>query len=144
MCAESSNLEIIDETSVKDTEALLQSSDILEQKVVYIGGFLSHKFNQPDVDMSEDVTCEFLEELRPGRLHIPILKTVYFVHNAIHLYEHLNDSRKNCSKYFQHLLSHIDTAFSENIAACRTLSNMIFKAHVLAASDHENMLECLR
>ena len=46
--ADSSDLELIDETSVKDTEALLESNDTLKQKVVYIGGFLSHKFTQPD------------------------------------------------------------------------------------------------
>ena len=142
--ADSSDLELIDETSVKDSEALLESKDTLKQKVVYIGGFLSHKFTQPDIDMSEDVTCDFLEELSRGRLHIPTLNTVYFVHNAVHLYENLTDSRKNCSKYFQHLLSRIDTPFSENSAACRTLSNLIFKARVLTASDRENMLECLR
>ena len=79
----------------------------------------------------------FLEELSRGRLHIPTLNTVYFVHNAVHLYENLTDSWKNCSKYFQHLLSHIDTPFSENSAACRTLSNLTFKARVLAASDRE-------
>ena len=113
--------------------------------MVYIGGFISHKFTQPDIDISEDVTCDSLEELCSGRLHIPTLNTVYyFVHNAVHLYENLTDSRKNCSKYFQHLLSHIDTTFSENSAACRTLSNLIFKARVLAASDRENMLGCLR
>ena len=89
--------------------------------------------------LSHDNLGKLLSHLR-GRLHIPTLNTVYFVHNVVHLYENLTDSRKNCSKYFQHLLSHIDTPFSENSAACRTLSNLIFKARVLAASDREDML----
>ena len=70
--------------------------------------------------LSHDNLGKLLSHLR-GRLHIPTLNTVYFVHNAVHLYKNLTDSRKNCSKYFQHVLSHIDTSFSENSAACRTL-----------------------
>ena len=49
------DLEIIDEISVKDTEILIESNNTVKQKVVYLGGFLAHKFNQPDVDISEKV-----------------------------------------------------------------------------------------
>ena len=138
------DLEIIDEISVKDTEILIESNDTVKQKVVYLGGFLAHKLNQPDVDISEDVTCDFLNELNRGRLHVPTLTTVYFVHSSIHLYEKLDDSTKHCAEYFRNLLSHIDAPLSENNAACRTLSNLVFKARVIAASDRENVLGCLR
>ena len=86
---------------------------------------------------SEDVTCDFLNELNRGRLHVPTLNTGYFVHSSMHLYEKLDE-------YFRNLLSHIDAPFSENNAACRTLSNLVFKARVIAASDRENVLGCLR
>ena len=56
------DLEIIGEISVKDTEILIESNDTVKQKVVYLDGFLAHKFNQPHVDISEDVTCDFLNE----------------------------------------------------------------------------------
>ena len=60
------------------------------------------------------------------------------------MYDKLDESKKYCTKYFQNLISHIDAPFSENVRTCKTLSNLIFKGRVIAASDRENVLGCLR
>ena len=115
-------MEVIDETSIKDTEDLLNSSDTMKEKVVYIVGFLTHKFKQHDGDPSEEENCRFLEELNRGSLRVPTLNTVLFIHNAQYTYEHLDESRKNCISYFQRLIFHIDAPMAAINGACRTLS----------------------
>ena len=111
LCASTVNntdLEVIDETSIKDTGNLLNSSGTMKEKVAYIAGFLTHKFKQHDGDPSEEESCRFLEELNRGSLRVPTLNTVFFVHSAQYTYEHLDESRKNCISYFKRLISHID------------------------------------
>ena len=52
------DIQLLHELSVEDTQNLLNSNDPLKHKVVYIGGFLVHKHGQPDVDEGE-VSSEF-------------------------------------------------------------------------------------
>ena len=137
-------MEVIDETSIKDTEDLLNSSGTMKEKEVYIAGFLTHKLKQHDGDPSEEDSCRFLEELNRGSLRVPTLNTVFFVHSAQYTYEHLDESRMSCISYFKRLISHIDAPMAAINGACRTLSNLVFKARAIAVSDRENTLGCLR
>ena len=136
--------DLIYDITIEDTEAVVYSQDIFKQKIVYISGYIAHKYSQSDENTSEITTCEFLDELNRGKLHIPTLNTVYFVHCGYILYEKIDESRRHCWIYFQKLLSLIDTPLSKNVAACRTLTNLIFKARVITESDRENVLGCLR
>ena len=130
---------------MKHPEDLLNSSDTMKEKVVYIAGFLTTKFKQHDGDPSEEESCRFLEELNRGSLRVSTLNnTVFFVHSAQYTYEHLDESRMNCISYFKRLISHIDAPMAAINGACRTLSNLVFKARVVAVSDRENTLGCLR
>ena len=122
--------------SVEDTQNLLNSSDSLKHKVVYIGGFLVHKHGQPDVDEGE-VSSEFLNELNRGGLSIPTLNTVFFVHCAITAHENIPECRRNCTIYFKKLLSYINAPISQNENACQTATNVVYKAYVLNNSDTE-------
>ena len=103
-----------------------------------------YKLQSVNVTLIQKITCAFLDELNRGRLHKPTLNMGYFVHIGMILYAKLAESRKRCSVYYRKLLSCIDTPFSRNPAACRTLSNLIFKARVTVDSDRENVLGCLR
>lgn len=134
--------EVLDDIAITDTEILIHSDDTLKQKVVYVSGYLTHKYDITDT--MEDVECRFTNELDRGKLRVPTLNTVYFVHSGYRLYENLNESRRHCCKYFEKLLSLIDSPISSNTAACRTLSNLIFKARVIKESDKENAIGCLR
>ena len=69
-----------------EIQTLLETSDILKQKVVYLAGFLVHKYNEPNVNEEEEISCEFISELNRGGLHVPTLSTIYFVHSAISLH----------------------------------------------------------
>ena len=86
--------ELIDEVTIEDTESLLYSQDTMKQKIVYVCGYLAHKFKQSDTDMSEKISCEFLDSLNRGKLHVPTLNTVFFVHCGYTLYEKLDDAKK--------------------------------------------------
>ena len=77
---------MIQELDIADTEILLEKSDIMKQKVVYLAGYLVHKYGDPDVNEDEEVPSEFISELSRGGLNVPTFTTVYFVHNAINLY----------------------------------------------------------
>ena len=119
------------------------SSNILKQKVVYLGGFLSHKFKDPS-ENEENISAEFISVLNHGGLHVPILSTVYFVHCAINVHNELGKSRQNCCKYFRRLLSFIDAPMAQNRKACQSLTNILFKAFTLDVCDTEKQIGCLR
>lgn len=135
---------MIHELDITETRNPLESSDILKQKVVYIAGFLVHKYIETNVNEEEEISCEFISELNRGGLHLPTLTTVYFVHSAITLHSKIDLPRQNCCKYFQKLISFIDAPMAENDKACKTLSNILFKAYALNVSDTEKQIGCLR
>ena len=116
----------------------------MKQKVVYLAGYLVDKFGEPDINEDEEVPCEFISELSRGGLHLPTFTEVYFVHNTINLYNELDLNRKSCCKYFQKLLSFIDAPLAQNDKACKSLTNILFKAHALDVSDIEKQKGCLR
>ena len=61
------DIQLLHELSVEDTQNLRNSNDLLKHEVVYIGGLLVHKHGQTDVDEGE-VSSEFLNELNRGGL----------------------------------------------------------------------------
>ena len=144
----SNDLEVVSKYTLTRTQNLLDSTDSLKQKVVYIAGFLSHKHFQQNKDAedteSEFVTSEFLEELSRGGLRVPTFNMVHLVYSAFHLYENLESSRRSCTKYFRSLISFVNSPYANDAAICKRLTNVIFKAEVLHLSDRENELGCLR
>ena len=136
-------LELTDEISLKDTENVLESDVSYKQKLVFLAGFFAHKFEQEVIDTSEELSCDFIDKRSHGRLRIPTLNTVFFVYSALHVYDKLDERKKGCTSYFRKLISNVDAPFATNVNVCKTLSNIVFKGRVVAASDRENIV-CLR
>ena len=69
------------------------------------------------------------------------MSTVYFVH----LGHVLQDKTKiRCRFHFAELLSFVAAPIASSKAACKTLANILLKAHVLNVSDKEKAVGCLR
>ena len=131
-----------DEPSEEDID-LVESLQICNTKVVFIAGYLVHKYGA--TDSSDDyISSVFLEELNRGGLCVPTLDIAFFVHNAFHLFENLCEPRKYCGKYVAKLLEMVNSSMAKNKRACQSLKNILFKAYVLNCSDRENELGCLR
>ena len=97
------------------------------------------------IDTSEEISSDFIDKLSHGRLRIPTLNTaVFFVYSAQLVYDKLDERKKGCTSYFRKLISNVDAPFTTNVNACKTLSCIVFKGRVVAASDRENTLGCLR
>ena len=140
--------ELIDEITPQDTQELLRSDDALKHKVVYLAGYLVHKYgnstSMEDIMDDEDgnkVSSEFLDHLNRGGLSVPTISTVFFVHNAYNLHDM---TKMHCRFHFAELLSFLDAPFASNNAACTTLANILLKAHVLNVSYKEKAVGCLR
>ena len=140
--------DLIDEITPQDTQELLGSDDPLKHKVVYLAGHLVHKYGTSssmeeiiDDDDRNEVSSEFLDNLNRNGLSVPNMSAVFFVHNAYNL--HANTEMR-CRFHFAKLLSFVDAPLADCNAACTTLANILLKAHVLNASDHEKNLGCLR
>ena len=97
------DLNIVGEFNIDYAQELLNSTDTLKHKVVYIAGFLSRK-HQPAFETDEVLSTEFLDELNRGGLSMPTLSTVHFVYCGMKLHELLSEARRNCRKYSQRLL----------------------------------------
>ena len=143
------DLEAISGYTLSRTQTLLDSTDSLKQKIVYIAGFLSHRHFQQNKQLThanedELVTSDFLDELSRGGLRVPTLNMVHLVHCAFNLQKNLDSSRRTCTIYFRKLLSFVDSPYSSDVAVCKRLTNVLFKAEVLHLSDKENELDCLR
>ena len=138
------DLELLNEISIEDTQQLLNSGDTLKHKVVYIAGFLVHKYDQPEVNPEDETSSEFLDELDRGGLTRPTLNTVFFVHCSVIVHQKIPEPRRNCCNYFRKLISRIDATISNDQRVCQTLTNVIYKGYVLNNSDRERELGCLR
>ena len=138
------DLEHLADITICATQDLIDSSDTLKHKVIYIGGFLMQKINN-EIETDENlVSSEFLEELNRGGLKIPTLNMEFLVYSAITLFDKLHESRKTCCNYFMSLLKYVDTPYSKIDNICKSLTKIVFKAYVLNNSDGENELGCLR
>ena len=75
---------------------------------------------------------------------MPTLSNAYFVQNAINIHNNIDFSRKKCITYFQKLLSFIDFPMAENNMACKSLTNILFKAYCVNVYDTKKQMGCLR
>ena len=142
--------ELLDDVNLRDTEELLVSDDALKHKVVFVAGHLVHKhgketeisdsFNDDEEDDME-VSSEFLDNLNRGGLSFPKMSTVHFVHVGHVLRDKTNLS---CRFHLCELLSNINAPMASSKAACKTLANILMKAHVLNVSDKGKAVCCLR
>ena len=143
-------MELLHDLSSDDTGNLIESNDNLKQKVIFIAGYVTRNYgNHPTSDDENDeqeprVSSAFMKQLNRGGLSIPKLSTVFFVHSAVYLIRKLNPPKSGCRQYITRLLSSVDAPLSSNLMACRTVSNILLKAHVLHHSDKEQELGCLR
>ena len=144
------DLEMLQDVTTDDTVNLIQSADSLKHKVIFVAGFLTRKYDKhsgsENSDDAEELTVcsEFTQQLDRGGLSVPKLSTVYFVHSAVHIISKLSPPKAGCRKYVATLLSHVDAPIANNIMACRTVVNVLLKAHVIHQSDREQELGCLR
>ena len=143
------DLQMLQDITTDDTVNLIQSDDSLKHKVIFVAGFLTRKYDIQSADNDDDaqeitVSSNFTQQLDRGGLSIPKLSTVYIVHSAVHIISKLSNSKAGCRKYVSTLLSYVDAALANNVMACRTVANVLLKAHVLHCSDKEQQLGCLR
>lgn len=134
--------------TIADTEDLVQSNDTVKHKVIFLAGYLEHKFraNILSVETEDDdddlINSEFLTNLNRGGLTVPLLSTVHFVHSAYKLFDKCN--LHCCRAHLSQALARIDSPMVVIQGACVTLSNILLKAFVLDNSDKERQLGCLR
>ena len=88
------------------------------------------------------LSSDFTQQLNRGGMSVPKLSTVYFVHSAVHIISKVSTPKADCRKCIAYLLSYVDALLSNNIMACRTVANVLLKAHVLHHSDREHALGC--
>jgi hypothetical protein len=143
------DLELLQDVATDDTEILIESNDSLKHKIIYVAGFLTRKYDTGPASDDDDeqqlrVSSDFIQQLDRGGLSIPKLSTVFFVHSAVHIISKLTPPKSGCRKYVANLLSSVDAPLSNNAMACRTVANVLLKAHVLHHSDREKELGCLR
>ena len=92
-----SNIRIDDyhfDITIADTEDLVQSNDSIKHKIIFLAGYLEHKFQGKSVE-TEDIddhriNSDFLTNLNRGGLTVPLLPTVHFVHSAYKLFDKYN------------------------------------------------------
>ena len=134
--------------TIADTEDLLQTSDTLKHKVIYLAGHLEHKFKANIVSAETEhenyhhINSEFLINLNRGGLTVPLLSTVHFIHSAYKLVDKCN--LHCCRAHLSEALARIDCPMAIIQGACVTLANILLKAFVLNHSDKERQLGCLR
>ncbi|ESO11756.1 hypothetical protein HELRODRAFT_166784 [Helobdella robusta] len=144
------DLEMLQDITTEDIENLIQSDNCLKHKIIFVAGLLTRKYQQHlgnnDADDAQDFTLssDFTQQLDRGGLSIPKLSTVYLVHSAVHIISKLSPPKACCRKYVSTLLSYVDAPLSNNTMACRSLVNVLLKAHVIHHSDREQELGCLR
>ena len=62
----------------------------------------------------------------------------------MNIHDKIDASRQKCTRYIRKLLSMIDSPMAKNENACKTLTNILFKAFCLNLSDTEKEKGCLR
>ena len=138
------DLELLPDLSICETQDLIDSSETMKQKVIYIAGYLTHKHSAEFANENvgnEMVSSDLLNELNRGGLRVPTLNMIFLF--IVHLL-YIQKSRRNCTKYFQSLIALVDTPFATKPDIRRRLTNLIFKADVLHTSDNETGIGCLR
>ena len=138
------DLETVNNLDIYEPQYLLDSENDLKHKVIFIGGHLVHKHGQPDMDVRECISSEFLDELNRGGLSMPTLSTTFFVHGSFKVMNSLPPSRRRCRKHFKRVIGNIDVPIANDNTACHTITNILFKAFVNNNSDRQSELGRLR
>jgi len=144
-------LKLIKDITTEETQFLTASDDPLKHKVIFVGGFLNRKYDTNPAEKDDDdaqgpcVSSEFTNQLNRGGLSLTKLSTVFFVHSVVHILSKRSPPKSGCRQYLARFLSSVtDVTLSSNTMACRTIANVLLKAHVLHNSDREQELGCLR
>ena len=130
------DIDVVRDLSITETQSLLKTSDQLKQKVIHISGYISKKHHSPSNEAEECISSEFLDELNRGGLTIPTISTSFFVHTGIRIQNLISTPETQCRSYLMELLPFI--------GACQSLANIFLKSFVIAKSDKEQSIDCLR
>ena len=80
--------------TIADTEDLDQSNDSIKHKIIFLAGYLEHKFRGKSVKTEDiddhHINSDFATNLNRGGLTVPLLLTVHFVHSAYKLFDKCN------------------------------------------------------
>ena len=128
-----SNIRIDDydfDITIADTEDLVQSNDSIKHKVIFLAGYLEHKFRGKSVE-TEDIddhyiNSDFVTNLNRGGLTVPLLSAVNFIHSAYKLFDKCN--LHCCRAHLSQALYCIDSPVVAVQGACLTLSNIFFES----------------
>ena len=88
-----SNIHIDDyyfDITIADTEDLVQSNGSIKRKIIFLAGYLEHKFRGKSVETEEiddhHINSDFVTNLNRCGITVPLLSTVHFVHPAYNLF----------------------------------------------------------
>ena len=148
-CTSNINFDDDFDITMAETECLLQSNDIIKDKIIYLAGYLEHKFGanigasfETEGEDNDPINSQFLTNLNRGGLSVPLISTVHFVYSA---YKLVNKYNFHCCRtHLSQALAHISSPMVEVEGACVTLSKIFLKAFVLDKNDKERQLGCLR
>ena len=131
-----SNIRIDDyhfDITIADTEDLVQSNNSIKHKIIFLAGYLEHKFRGKSVETEDidghHINSNFVTNLNRGGLTVPLLSTVHFVHSAYKLFDKCN--LHCCRAHLSQALYCFDSPVVAIQGACLTLSNIFLKAFVL-------------
>lgn len=134
------------DVTMAETEELVKSHDTMKHKVIYLAGYLEHKYHAhiSDVETVDDhpISSDFLACLNRGGLTVPLISTVHFVHSAYKLFD--RHDLHCCREHLSQILARIVSPMATIQQARATLSNVLLKAFVLDNSDKERHQGCLR
>ena len=132
--------------TIADTEDLVQSNDSIKHKIIFLAGYLEHKFRGENVETEEIdyhyINSDFVTNLNRCGLTVTLLSTVHFVHPAYKLFNKCN--LHCCRDHLSQALYCIDSSVVAIQGACLKLSSIFLKAFVLDNSDEKRQLGCLR
>ena len=121
-------MELLQDITTDYTESLKESDDSLKPKIIFMGGFLTRKYQasraKDDDDDAQErhESSEFTQQLNRRGLSFPKLSTAYFVHRAVYILGKLSHPMSSCRQYLARLLSYVDAPISVNAMACRTVA----------------------
>ena len=118
--------------TILETEDLVQSYDAIKHKVIFIAGYLEHKFRtyickaEAGNDNDNLTVSEFITNLNRRGLTVTVISTVHFVHSAYKLF--VNFNLHCCRAHLSQNLSRIDSPMAISQGVCVTLSNILLKS----------------
>ena len=128
-----SNIRINDydfDITIADTEDLVQSNDSIKHKIIFLAGYLEHKFRGKSLETEniDDhyINSDFVTNLNRGGLTVPLLSAAHFVHLAYKLFDKCN--LHCCRTHLSQTLHCIDSPVVAIQRAGLTLPNIFFES----------------